>query len=822
MRDALGRRYFREAWVPPPEVLGTESAIAPPPPPPPPTRPAPDPAPQFVSRTRREMAKLKPARQTPNYFIAAALLMIGTVGVLGITAWLASQRVAPPAPAARGTPASPTAAPAPGVASGLAATPAQPSLPTVSVPSAETADPAPARLSAEQARAMLDRLRKAAAEADPVASAAEFTGVLEQFEQQWPEMPGDLQTPSMLAIGERLLRATRAQARAGVDTYERLERPLAVFAAKDRFPSPGEVVSAVWSAGVLNAIKGDRSVPGRLVSSARTKVASLVSSGEVPRESTFAGGAAVALEALSRRWVRPDPADPEDAVRRAWTAWTRCAAALDAADPGASFRVQSAAIEALLREGEVGVSPISGEVLALLLAGVPDWRAKDPAATMLSWFDDPRIDARALSTLTTWASDRGPMAGVGGSMVLTPDATTIQRRELRDAYAVRLGVTAATEKSETARRWSEAARAAIAADSKRESTADALTVLAAAVAVARLNECASRQWALDTAGAAKALEQATPDAVAAAATPAPGATRADPTALTSPGSPPDGEWTRRFLGVSSESMRILLLNQLRNGRGPEGPADADVLAEAACFGSPNTVRQLAQQTIRDFADRPEVINALVEAIADAPRQKSVSDMIADVTGERPPPPSDPRWRAECRRSLVEKLMTLTGSEQDDRADALSRQLAEACAAMIWLKQPRLASGGLDPEAVRAAVIDSPASAAATHRDQWRDDARSIPEGRWALVGYDEYERRHAVRRSLVTGPVQTYVAERVGTAEMMGHVLAGERPSRAPQVRAVLGLLGETLRGSPTAFHQTLAVERAILRLWLIRFGEQA
>ncbi len=829
IRNALGARYFREAWVPAAEVEREPSALEP-------SRPLPADAPGASVTPREadeEWRAVAPARGSVKsgkfgFGLAASLLLGGSTVMLLILAWLVSMNPAAPVPAARGS-----RAPAPvGGAGGSspAPVPSGPTLPAVVEAAVEVAAaPAPvlARLTPAEAREMLEQLRTVGdvpAGSDAAAALKAFEPALTRFEQRWPEAAAEVYAPACLAIGERLLRATRTEARHGLALYQRIEQPLGVFEKKEAMFSQEEVIAAAWAAGVLNRVKGDQSVPGRLVSSARTRLAALTSAGEVPREHSFVSGVGVALDAMVRRWARPAVEPAEEVARRAWSSWSRAAAALDGAEKGATARVVGDAVDVMLRDAEVESSAVAREAVETLLATVPDWRDKDAAERVVRWFDNPHVRAGALRVVTEWMASRGPVAAGGASMVLAPDATTVQRRELRDAYAVRLGLNARAGGNDAVTAWAEASRRALSAGSS-ESSADALTALAAAASVAKLNEAAARLWAMDEDGAASAVAAAAPEAVAAALRP-PGAvaSRVDPTPFTSPGTPPDGEWARRFLALQSESARVLLLNQLRNGRGPEGPVDADVLAEAACYGPYGTVRQLAQQAVRDFADRAEVINGMLEAIPDASRLTAVGDLVRDITGAAIPAASDAGWRSACRRALVEKLIQLTGDSGDDRADALAALLWESCAGSALALEPKKASGvrggegGDDGAPVEA---QSAAGAASDLRQRWRDAARAVPEGSWAWVTFDELDRRHAVRSALATGPVHAYLAQRLGGVEMMAQVLAGERAARAGAVKEIMGDLGESVRRAPSAFHQTLAAERAALRLWLIRFGER-
>lgn len=818
-RNTLGKRYFREAWVPAPETEREPSALEPPRPPPRTlTEAGAARSPDFVPP--RLIIRDRPQRSTFGFGGAAALLLGTSLVLLLILLWLVSINPAAPLPAPRGPR---QAATLPASAGPQAATSSPVSAPAQSVASERTRLPVPAAgLRPAEARDLLERLRGSApAGADPTQATAIFDGALFQFETRWTEISADLYTPAGLAVVDRLRTASNADTRQGVALYQRIEKPLGAFEGKDLFFSPESIASAAWSAGVLNRIKSDASLPGRHVSSARTRLASLTTDGEVPRDNAFIAGVGVALDAMARRWSRPAAEPPEDVARRSWTAWSRCAAALDAVEKGVTARVVADAVDVLLRDADTQGSASSREAIETLMGTVPDWRENYAALRIIAWFDSPRVRTGQLAVVTQWLSNRGPIAGVGVSMALPPDATTIQRRELRDAYALRLGLTVASSGNDTLGTWASAARTAVAvADS--EPNANPLTALAAAAGVSKLNECAARMWAMDEQAALAALSAAAPESIAAVLTPPGGAPhRVDPTPFTSPGTAPDGEWARKFLSFNNESLRVLLLNQLRNTRGPEGPVDADVVADAACATGHATVRQLAQQTVREFADRAEVINAMLEAIPDAPRQKSVSDLVRDITGASLPAPSEPDWRAACRRALVEKLMQLTGDQGDDRADALAAILWESCAGAASSFATAKNTAQPPPDSAESPAPPSPATAASDLRQRWAEAARATPEGSWAWVTYDELVRRHNVRARLVAGPIHTYLSERLGGVEMMAQCLAAERPGRAAAVREVVTDLGAALRAAPSSFHQVLSTERAALRLWLLRFGER-
>ncbi|MFM9956560.1 MAG: hypothetical protein ACKVZJ_00660 [Phycisphaerales bacterium] len=825
-RDRLGKRYYRQDWVAAPRVEREPSAIA---------------VPQ-TEPVREAMLAGDPTLYTPRPTIdepgpragfnagkAAAILLVGSGVMLVILAWLVMQAPSATVPAPAAPRAAMVNAPTPGATVPAVSTPTSAAGEDTTA-SAAPIEPPRARLSPDESRELLEQLRKACAAEGPTPEImSAFEMPLAQFEARWPEVPGAMYAPASLAVAERLWRSTRSDVRQGVSAYRRLEQPLDLIGGQSVFLTPEKIVAAAWSGGVLGRVKGDASVPARLVSSARTKLAALTPDGEVPREHTFAAGAGVVLESLARRWARPGAGVVEEDARRAWAAWSRAALALGDAEPGATEAVVGAAVDTLLRNADVEGSPVVREALTTLLGTVKDWRAVPAAQRVIAWFDNPRVRSSSLRVITEWMASRGPVADIGPNMVLEADATSVQRRALRDAYALRLGLSAdAGSRSASAlvSAWAGAARALLAASTPTASGDPAENALIDAASAAALNEAAARLWAMDEAGASTAIESASRAAIdAALGTAAPGHTRYDAALLTAPGTSPDGEWARKFLALNNESGRVLLLNQLRNGRGPAGPVDADVLAEVACYGSPATVRQTAQATVKDFADRPEVVNAVLEAIPDASRQQSVSEMVAVLTGAALPPPSDASWRADCRKALLEKLMFMTADESGQRADTLASRLARSCEGSAQALVPP-GSARNEPDAatldaqVAGGASTTPADAADGLRARWRELARATPEGSWAWLTFDELERRHAARIALTRGPIDAYLAQRLGGVEMMAHSIAGERPVRAEAPRAVTVELASSLRVAPTSFHQVRAVELSAMRLWMIRFGE--
>ena len=865
LRAGLAKQWYGPSYQPPP--LPAMRSVAPPPV----VEDAGDVKPSelrsiddqaLIDQLPPAVRAADPTSRLTLIMLAAAVLFACVIG------WLMIERPWRPPPATlagavsseEGAAASP-----PSVASNTAGAPPSPvkgSQPEIAqaplpIPAPASSDASPLEASSApaldpgEARRLLEQLRAFADASTPARGTdLDLLRVLDATAKRWPDLRPDLIEPICLAISENIFRAGLSDPRRAVAIYDHIAAAALPLARNSKLNSPGELVPAVWSAGILSRLRADTSIPGRIVSSAREALAAMTTDGEVPRDTSFVTGALLALDAQARRSARPEsapppsnPADPKDSKKapdaapspdvppdtdprvKLWESFTRCSLALEPLKKGAALAALGSALSNVLRDGDVGVNPVSDLVLATLLAGVPSWHEKAAATQLLSFFDDPRISTRAMQALTTWMAGKGPLASVGPSMVLSGDATSLKRSEMRDAYALHLGVSAQSTSGELARRWLDASRTAVAPGSDAERGGAGVTVLAMAVGVARLNECAARRWAMDEPAAEAALAASSLDAVNNATTTATqsNAPRIDLVRLTAPGSGGDGAWAARFIGASrNEATQQALLAQLRAKGGPVGPADCDVLASAACSNPYSAVRQLAAAMVKENASRIEMINGLLEAAPEASRRAQVSELIQLITDSSLPKPSDPAWKSAVRKALVSKLILAAASDDSLRLDALGSALADSTSAWADAMNPPTLAPATDTRNVplRTATLDA-ADEAVRLRASLLRDAKKIPAGAWAFASLDDIEQRQAGRERLARGAAQRFVAAEHGVVELLAYLAAAERPADVPRLRAVLDGLGSDLRQARTVFHQCLLVERAALRVWIIRFGEQ-
>jgi hypothetical protein len=438
---------------------------------------------------------------------------------------------------------------------------------------------------------------------------------------------------------------------------------------------------------------------------------------------------------------------------------------------------------------------------------------------MLEWFRDPRVSTSDLRVLTAAVATRSGAEGVDQTMALSMTAKSDERAKLRDLYAKVWGLGTAAARVDSGRQWVMAAQGALIYKAPAN---DRAAQLALAAELAKLSTAAATIWRGGT----------PPDPVAFV--PPPGAT-VDET-LNQPGATPsnvihiygqgptgggvsaatgngqDGVWARDYLAEKhSIPGREKQLDELRARGRPIGPIDAGLLAQAACSESPWKVREQAQTVLRVFMDEPALVNALLDFLPIAPRTTDVSRLYADVTGAALPRVGDPRWETETRRALLTKVMsmlTTTGVHGE-----VERSTLTIAGAYLGAVGKKLNGTGSDEAA------DGAVAGAAELAEDVRREAASSPVAGMVKMNLDAVERRRQQRRLQAVGPVQAFIAEQSGLVELLGYSVAAERPASEAAVTAVLEEAAGQRRKAEHAFEQVLANERALVRLWLARFG---
>jgi hypothetical protein len=275
--------------------------------------------------------------------------------------------------------------------------------------------------------------------------------------------------------------------------------------------------------------------------------------------------------------------------------------------------------------------------------------------------------------------------------------------------------------------------------------------------------------------------------------------------------------------MRNAGARQQLINEIRNSNdGPKGPVDADVLTEAACYGGPIPLRRSAQMALLRFANNLLVVNALLETMPNAARTPDVSQMVEQVTGRSLPSTRDPVWRVAARRALLERMVEMLGRRILTQVEGLERVMRQTYEDRVAASGAgKLLASGTGAGSAPSLSTASAAELAGALRDAMAAHARQFSEGQWTFTPLNVLEQKHQARVRLAHGGLQEFAAEQFGLAEVMAYVVAAERSSKADEVRAVLHELAERRREAPHVFHQIEAAEEAMLRLWLIRLGEE-
>lgn len=691
---------------------------------------------------------------------------------------------------------------------------------------------------ATEGRRILNQIRAARAilSSDPRAALKEFEAGVSALGVRWLTLGDDVLIAVQDEIANFVVEASRRDRGTGRAALEPVMSPARRLVDSDRLLGRDAIASAAWSSGMLMRLRRERELPSALGESIGALLRGIARDERLPGENTLYRGIALGLDGMSDR-LQPRTTDQGQSPElvQAWGHWITVARALGAADADMGRQSLLRAADRLLIDGpELTLNKPASDVLGLLL-GTMDLRNDRPTGErLLSWFDDDAVTAPDLSMVTAWILTNGAIPGVSSEMLLTPNATPSQRTMLRNTYASLLGLERSRDPAASGGRWASQAREML--NGRGAASSDPAEALLRAASMAKLNEAAAHRWRLDDTLSDRAREAGQIDRLRQQSRSGGDASRGDPGKLTWPGDERDGQWAKRYLGaMNSADQRIELLNELRNSGGPFGPADADVLAEAACFGTPMQVRRQAQATVRDRSDSLIVVNGLLEALPRAARQPAVAEMIRGVAGVRLPTTEDPTWRVVARRVVVERLMVMIASSRDRQSDALALVMEDAYRVRVAAFGPPVASrqrGGADSVAGGSADADfrersaggdaAPEQVAGLLWDAWAGQARRYAEGRWAFATFDELQRRRAGRASLAEGPIQHFAGEQASVAEVMAYVVAAERSSRARRIVEVLEQMNTDRRAAGHVYQQIEAAERAVLHLWVIRLGEEA
>lgn len=662
-------------------------------------------------------------------------------------------------------------------------------------------------------------LRDAASQARsaPDESLPKFLGALQSLMSRWCRFDPQQRLAADSAVVDYLyaIAGAPSAAESAIAPIIQGVRQLPDSQTRDATIGPGDIWPSVWAAGFLTRASRERELPANVSNAIEAALSAAIGADRPRLDAKFESGAIPALRRIPAallRWHTASARTKEAPLTSGapLAPWIEAVTAIAGADANLRERLLAEGLEqVLLSAPEPREDKFVFEAIGELGTEIK-WRKGGPArARLLAWFKDERVSIADLQTLTGVIATRSAAEGVDPMMVLSSGASGSDRERLRGQYVKAWGETGVGPAGETTTKWIEAARAEIA---RSESLDGEIAWLECAARLAELNEAATKLWRGEVEVVAGMVENA-----GVAADTARAGTIGTVTGAPRPPQPAfvqsegDGRWLAAYLSAGrSIPERLQRLRELEESADPIGQADAELLVELACLETPSEVRSAAQRVVLKYSHLPVIVNGLLKTLPRAPKYSTVSRMIENVVHEPLPRATDPAWEYEARRALVQRLLELMAQNGDQAA-------VNDLASLVF--ESYAARAGLEPPSDDAALdAQSGANASAALWRQWRRSAEAVSPNPMAPVSLEAIDRRYAGRVSLASGPIQRFAADQVSIAELMAYVVSAEPGNGARDTGQVVQDLTSARREATHVFEQLMIVERAMLRLWLVRF----
>ncbi len=542
-----------------------------------------------------------------------------------------------------------------------------------------------------------------------------------------------------------------------------------------------------------------RQTPGRFTSE---------SSGSI----TFRNAARQSLEGVIEPMVRGG------ALGGAWGKWVEAIRSLNLKQDERDDLILQAIYQLMVYTPNM--SSETGERTAVLvLMDAVSWNhAEEGRRAVLAWFDDPRVHADALSVITGYLVTSGSIPGLDASFVLAEDAGSRERAALRTNLASiwkpagRNGASGAAAAEADVRNWlahaDRALRATLSDDDEKS--------LGLLLQSARLNTAAALFEAMDIAEARKIINSTDLDLLDAQITAELDALKGASTTSTNTNQSAvdtsnDGGFAFAYAAAvknNDKEGREGLLEDLLHGRARDlGEVDSAMLVRLAYQGTPRAIRALAQQVIADqFANGPTVLLRLADTMSPDEPNAGISQVIEKVTAHILPDVKSNLWYAEARFALLQHILELTGVPASSaRVDAVAALIAQSYARRA----------GMDSQAVQ--TITDPADAAQRCFNRWMSRARPMQPVQPIPGTLSDIQRRRETRLYFQDDPIGVFAVNQIGILETAVYVTAAERPGLRDELMTILNEAEERRAESATAIHQLIELERAILRVQVLR-----
>lgn len=571
-----------------------------------------------------------------------------------------------------------------------------------------------------------------------------------------------------------------------------------------RWMAPDGLTGRAWSVGMLAVLMREPDLPAPVRSVVEQHWRRHVPTGAPPRSGDFDAAARFALREMIMPLV--GAVTIESGAVESWIAWLQCVTTVSDKDQAEDLALESA--RQLLIEGpDVATSDSAGRVLAALFSAVRWSTSAAARSALLAWWDEPRVSADDLAVVSAWIVSTGAIPGLDDSFIVPTDAGAQQRADLRQRLA---------------EAWTAAGQTAGGAPARTGIDdwilrADRLLVepvrvthgeiLVQTIETAFHNSAAALVWAgrpedagLLLAGAESRLADARL------------ATANNPGRAEAPIGG-DGEWAVQYFRAAKdndrEGMKQLIERLPSDIAGELGPINAAVLADIALNGQPREMREVALDTIAgSYASGPNVLLALADKMIPDRSDGALSTAIERITAENLPDPRDEQWYRVARLALLRRAAYLRGALN---ANAVIDSLADLLAAVYGDRLLRTTPSSLDP-----------AQAAKLSFEQWVEVARPMQPIAPLPATLHQITHRAAIRAAVLDDPIGRFHAWQMATLEAACYVTSSERPAARQELSSLLESTTQRLAASRNAMEQLLIAERALTKVWEVRFGQAA
>lgn len=630
-----------------------------------------------------------------------------------------------------------------------------------------------------------------------------FTSATTQGRRQWTQLNSEARERLRDVLVSAVYRLGRDEpsARSLIDLIDPSE---------SQSLSVESIAGQAWSVGMLAVMMREPDLPAAARQTVEGHWRRHVPTGTPPQSADFNAAARFALREMITPLVGTMATNAS--IVELWVAWLQCVTSV-ADDEQAEALALDSARQVLVDGPDISASDKAGRVMAAIFSAVR-WKTSPAArAALLSWWDEPRVSPADLAVVSSWIVSTGAIPGLDDSFIIPSGASAevrvVLRQKLAQAWssAPDMPGDAPTTRAEIADWIARSERLG------NESTAASPeAILAQTITVAYHNSAASMLWAGRPGDASRLLGEMDARIAAARLTTPPSSSPA------APANRGDGQWAIRYFHTSKENdrerLKRLVESLATEQPGDLGPIDAAVLADIALAGQPREMRAAAlDQIVGAYSDGPTVLLALADKMIPDRSDPTLSQAIARLTGESLPELRSEDWYTRARLALIRRVANLRGAlAGNSGVDALAELLAE-----VYGERLARSTG---PSLVSPSTpARSPAEAAQQAFAQWIEVGRPMQPLAPLPAPLHQIEHRAAIRAAVLDDPIGRFHAWQIGSLEAACYVASAERPAARRELADLLSTTTLQLAVARNVMEQLLIAERALLKVWKIRFG---